>query len=131
MSVRGQFRTPLRMEDTGDGDHFVLCDPLVYVSCSGVTFTVPAGFITDLNSVPWFFRRMIPKSTNTNRAAVLHDWLYASGYAKTLADHLYGEAIDACGAHPVKRWILFNAVDLFGQKAWDAHAEARTKEGTR
>jgi hypothetical protein len=128
---KGTFETPLRMEDTSDGDHFLVYEPLIYVSCKGERYTVPAGFVTDLNSVPWLFRRLIPKSTNTNRAAVLHDFLYAIGHSKAEADYLYGEAIDACNAHPVKRWILFQSVDKFGGSAWKKHAKAREqKAGT-
>jgi hypothetical protein len=37
--------------------------------------TVPPGFKTDFASVPWFFRRFIPKTGKYNEAAVIHDYL--------------------------------------------------------
>lgn len=147
--VTGAFLTPLRMEDTGDGEHFKLLEPLDYVSSHGVHYRVDAGFVTDFNSVPWFFRRLIPKSNNANRASVLHDGAYALGYLplltdaayrdrvsrisdcaplKDFADALYEEAMAACGVHPVKRWLMYQAVKRFGQKAWDAHAEERKQK---
>lgn len=126
--VTGQFLTPLDMRDTGDGEHFLLLASLIYVSKNGVRFEVPAGFETDLNSVPWFFRRLIPKSNNANRPGVLHDHCYAVGVSRYVADRLYLEAMEAIDVHPVKRWILFNAVDTFGQRAWDAHAKKRQEK---
>lgn len=123
--VTGTFLSPLRMEDTGDGEHFLLLEPLIYVSVNGVRYEVPAYFITDLNSVPWFFRRLIPKSNSANRPACLHDWAYATGISKYVADRLYREAMEAIGVHPKLRWILFQSVDKFGQASWNRHAKTR------
>lgn len=126
MSVKGRFLSDLVMKDLGDGEHFELYFPLEYVSIAGVHYVVPTGFVTDLNSSPRFMWRLYAKSNKANRAAVLHDFLYATAIVpKDTADHLYREASEACGVHAVVRWCAFQAVHRFGKGAWQQHAEDR------
>jgi hypothetical protein len=53
---------------------FVTDTPTVYVGQWDV-LTVPAGFQTDLASVPRLFWALLPPQGAYERAAVLHDWL--------------------------------------------------------
>ena len=46
---------------------------------------VPRGFISDGNSVPWFFRRIIPTYGRNTLAGIVHDWLYAEPFIYGLA----------------------------------------------
>jgi hypothetical protein len=39
---------------------------------------VPAGFPTDLASVPFWLRWLVSQAGNWNRAAIIHDYLYAN-----------------------------------------------------
>jgi hypothetical protein len=41
------------------------------------TISVPAGFVTDLASVPCWLHPIVAPAGNWNRASVVHDWLYA------------------------------------------------------
>jgi hypothetical protein len=45
---------------------------------SGLTLLVRSGFATDLASVPFFLVPFVSMYGNWNRAAILHDWLYAN-----------------------------------------------------
>jgi hypothetical protein len=124
--VNGAFLTPLDMRDLGDGTHFRLLAPLEYVSKAGVHYIVPAGFVTDLNSSPRFLWRIYPKSNKANRAAVIHDYYYATALiSKALADRLYHEASAACGVPGFISWAAYQAVHRFGRGSWEQHADER------
>lgn len=57
-------------------DRWVLQKSLTFLGNTGTEFTVPAGFVTDLASVPRLLSWLIPKTGSHNRAAVLHDLLW-------------------------------------------------------
>jgi hypothetical protein len=56
--------------------------------------TVPEGFITDLASIPKFFRMFISGAKETRKPAVIHDYLYqAKIESRAWADAVFREAI--------------------------------------
>ena len=62
-----------------DGRGAVLLEPLVW-ECdelgSGFTVTIPAGYMSDGASVPWFLWWFLPPwGDKATRAAILHDYL--------------------------------------------------------
>jgi len=80
---------------------------------------VPAGYRTDLASVPWFFRRIIPQSGRYNNAALIHDYLCDED-PKT-CDHkqaarVFLEAMEVCGVGRIKRQAMYRAVLWCGPK---------------
>lgn len=96
----------------------MLVEPLVYKGAER-TFTITSGFLTDFASVPRILRSLVPTHT---RAAVLHDWLYAT--AKTTrkdADGLFLRAMREAGINKVKRFAMYAAVRVFGFAAWNRH----------
>lgn len=83
---------------------------------SAVTVTVPAGYITDLHSLPGVFRLWQPKHCKWWGPAILHDWLYDAGRGwpeKLMADFLYLIAMAVCGVRSWHYVPAFVAV-LFG-----------------
>lgn len=81
--------------------------------------TVPAGFITDLASVPRIFWAVFPPFGKYTRAATLHDWLYRSSVtSRAVADAIFLEAMEADGVSFATRAILYSAVRLFGWAAF-------------
>jgi hypothetical protein len=70
-----RFLSLLQSVDIG-WPEIMLLRPLAYEDDDGTRHEVPAGFISDLASVPLGLRRIIPRAGRHNRAAVLHDWLY-------------------------------------------------------
>ena len=65
-------------EDLGDGKRVRLVQPFV-VFVDHDRLIVPEGFVSDLASVPWLFRRVLPRFGPWNAAAIVHDYLYREG----------------------------------------------------
>ena len=113
-----RFLTSLDMRDNegiADGK-WVLLAPLVYESdVAGRVITVPAGFPTDLASVP---RLPVIYSLCGNvarRAAVLHDYLYTSGReSRSMADAVFKEASAVIGVPALVRWLMWAGVRIGG-----------------
>ena len=83
------------------------------------TITVPAGFITDLASVPWPASMMIPKSGRFNEAAVVHDYLYhCQMFTRAKSDAIFREAMKDLGVNWFKRGTMYNAVRVGGWTVW-------------
>lgn len=78
---------------------------------SGDAVTVPAGFRTDLCSVPWFARAFIPVSGRVAKPALLHDWLLDQGDDR--AHDIFAEALTVAGVRPFTRRILVAAVRIW------------------
>lgn len=55
---------------------FVLARPAYFYSqVLDRWIAIPAGFGSDLQSIPWLFRRCFPPSGHGRQAAIVHDWL--------------------------------------------------------
>jgi hypothetical protein len=65
-----------------DGKHWQLTEELVII-VDGKAYTAPAGYVTDLASIPYPFSLIWPKvaSRGYSKAAILHDTFY-SGHNK-------------------------------------------------
>lgn len=88
-------------------------------------FKIPAGFCTDLASVPRLFWSILPPWGRYAKAAVLHDWLYVVqppiqrgfGYrtiSRKEADGIFLQAMRKAGVDFVTRWTMYHAVRLGG-----------------
>jgi len=86
---------------------------------SDEVITVPKGTITDLTSVPRVFWAMFPPHDTYAKAAIIHDWLYEKQAGKEYADRVFLEAMTVLNVPRWKREILYRAVVLFGQKAYE------------
>jgi len=120
----GQFLSPLDIRDTereneeGRALWFLLA-LFGYKTESGAVIWVPPRFITDFGSIPRLFWRFESPIGRSRRAAVIHDWLYASGlYPREDADKIFLEAMKACGVPKIKRELMYQAVRTFGAKGY-------------
>lgn len=77
---------------------------------SGDTVTVPAGFETDLASIPWFARAFIPISGRVAKPALVHDYMLSRGDAR--ADDVFAEALRVAGVGRATAWLMVQAVRL-------------------
>lgn len=59
-------------------DEWIVCDPLVWTLSDGQALAVPAGFITDLASIPTMLRPFLSPTGKSRRPAIAHDFLYSS-----------------------------------------------------
>ena len=80
---------------------------------SGETITVPAGYDTDLCSLPWFARPFIPIAGRMAKPALLHDWLLELGDPR--AHDVFDEALGVAQVPALTRRIMVRAV-----RAWAA-----------
>lgn len=97
----------------GDGS-YTLTNDVMYMGNSD-EFLIPAGFATDLASVPRLFWWLV-SPTETAAAAVLHDWLWAEnragrGLDPVDVDGLFRHALRAHhGVGAGRRWLMWTAV---------------------
>lgn len=117
------FTTPLDARISDNGARFELLAPFTYERShkgSGVKITVPAGFVTDLASVPKLARPLFPVYGKWTKAAVLHDYLWSMqgvlGYMR-LTQHetndIFLEAMEVLNVPWMTREIFYQAVEWF------------------
>ncbi len=81
--------------------------------------TVPAGFETDFASVPRVLWNIIPPLGQHGLAAVLHDYLYATGISsRAEADAIFLESMRQLGVRFTRRYAMYLGVRLGGWLPW-------------
>ncbi len=105
------------------GDDWRLVLPLIYLRADYTAITVPAGFITDLASIPRLLHPLIPVNGRHRAAAIVHDYLYATQtLTRAECDAVFLEAMEACGVRWTQRWAMYSAVRAGGWVAWRQRA---------
>ncbi|EEU6555214.1 DUF1353 domain-containing protein, partial [Salmonella enterica] len=80
---------------------------------------VPAGFVTDLASVPRIFWTILPPDGKYAKAAIIHDWMYDNALrTKKEADLIFLDGMTVLGVPKWKRIIMYYAVRLFGRGSY-------------
>lgn len=118
-----------------DGDTFELEKPYgMYWEDRGSEYRliVPAGYRTDLSSIPRLARSIIPVVGRQNGPSVLHDYIYEpldndrpegehqlQGWTKRDADALFLAACKAAGVNWLRRNIMWAAIRFGGYRAWN------------
>lgn len=115
---------------------YKLTAPLLYASSflksneefseifDGGLVTVPAGFITDLASIPWPYNKVFKPDGKWSRAAVVHDYLckLARGDEPPLnrkqADKVFYEAMRADGVSLLLAWTFWTYVKTYTRIAY-------------
>jgi len=119
------FFTRFTSDDGPGPDLWTVRAPLVWDDPVYGHLVVPAGFVTDLASIPRLFRNLPFLDPNglSRRPAVVHDWLYGSvegrAHGKEFADNFLRAALLSEGASPAVAQTFFLAVHLFGSGPWD------------
>ena len=110
-----------------DGNDWLLTSPLVYrVGTTGEKIIVPAGFVTDLASVPRGLCTLLSSTDRYMRAAIVHDFLYwDQTCTKKQADKTLLAAMIEANVAPWKRTAVYLGVDVGGGGAWASNAEDR------
>lgn len=80
--------------------------------------TVPAGFVTDLASIPRVFRWLFTGHGKSRYPSVVHDYLYEIRHDRGEADRIFREALEVAGAGWLKRNVMYAAVRAGGWKAY-------------
>jgi hypothetical protein len=114
----------------GDGEHFVLREPLRYViKRTGRAIIVPEGFVTDFASVPKWGRAVISPLGRHSVPAIVHDFLYwEQKCTREQADLILYDAMEEYKSTWFEKHTVYRAVRLGGQGAWDSNAADRKQE---
>lgn len=126
-SVRGAGHiNKLRVEEA-DPYYWILLEDLVYVTMLyGDPYSlvsVPAGFRTDLASIPRPLQGIVPVNGRHRPSAVVHDWLTKrnpdfnqkgqDGIDRRTADKVFYESMDLRGVPVVRRYAMLGAVRAY------------------
>lgn len=115
------YLTPLQVEADVDPDFWIVRAPLVWMDATYGVVAVPVGTRTDLASIPRRLRDwpVFDPNGRSRRAAVTHDYLYASGViGKDAADRFLRDALLAEGVGRGTASAFYLAVKWFGGPAW-------------
>lgn len=127
------FTTPLIVEALEGGRRWKLIELFEYhvgEYPSENVIRVHAGFTTDFASVPRPFWPLISPYGKAGKAAVIHDYLYASfGLGARLtrkqADGIFLQAMGVLGVASWRRYPMYLAVRLFGRRWDERHNQPR------
>jgi len=127
----GKFSALMIEPVMGDRDARLAAN-LTYVTGWGYAIEVPAGYRSDLASIPKIARLFFERfEFDTAAAAVLHDYLYSTHITpRWMADALFYDALKSLGSPLWKRSLMWAAVRLFGGRGWvaDFMEYRRTRE---
>ena len=108
---------------------YILNSPIKWQPKSGGSHravTVPAGFVTDLASIPSIFFSLFRPDGEYAHAAVIHDFLYWEQITtREEADEIFKQAMIDAGVSSIERRLLFEAVATFGEKSWARNEEQK------
>ncbi|EDN0016913.1 phage tail protein [Salmonella enterica subsp. enterica serovar Poona] len=80
---------------------------------------VPAGFVTNLASVPRIFWTLLPPDGKYAKAAMIHDYMYDNALrTKKEADLIFLDGMTVLDVPKWKRTIMYWAVRLFGRGSY-------------
>ena len=118
-----RFLTELRLTVLMD-NKFRLTHPF-WVSIGGKeTIKVPEGFETDLASVPRLPFVYLAVGNTGHKAAVLHDWLYATNYYdRAKCDLLFYHALRESGIGYWNANAMYLGVRIGGSSAYDFYTK--------
>lgn len=130
------FTRSLILEDTGDGRYWRVYRSFRfyrYDPASGVYVDIPAGFLTDLASIPRVLRSIVPVHGKGNAAAVVHDYLYRFPCFRTTAettpvqlsraecDGAFYEALRVLGCPRLRARVMHTGVRAGGWVGWNRY----------
>ena len=89
--------------------------------------TVPAGFVTDLASIPRIFWSLLRPDGDYAYAAIVHDYLYWTQMrSREEADHILKIAMEDFEIDALTVETIYTAVRAGGQAAWVDNAKKKT-----
>ncbi len=113
-----KFLDTLQVQWTGDGV-WLLVQELRCVPDVGEQITVPAGFRTDLASIPRALWPLMQPAGRWARASVLHDCLYGERlFRRERCDQIFLEAMLDDGVNAGTARLIHRAVRIFGKQSY-------------
>lgn len=118
------FKTDITLTHIPDRSSWNVTADIIYYSERYLwCVIVPAGFNTDLASIPRYVWWLIPRDDrHIVDGAVIHDYLYRDGSCtRAQADMILRDAIRERQGKYWYRAIVWSFVRIFGAKAWASH----------
>jgi hypothetical protein len=119
----------LNTHDFPDEEFMLLHDLQWEIGNTSDKIIVPAGFVTDLASIPPPIDEFLHKNGAYNRAAVIHDWLYwIQPCTRKQSDMLLYRAMHESAVSSTRARLIYYGVRTQpGQRAWEGDAEDRRR----
>lgn len=128
--MKPRFLTSLQAKWVGDGKRELTTDLVYLTEIVPNLIIVPAGFQTDLASVPRLPITYLFFGNVADEAAVVHDYLYTSdveGITRREADAIFAEASKVLGVKGWRRGPMWLAVRVFGKGHWGSGSPLKTE----
>ena len=109
----------------GDDHDWIVLKPIVYIiGDTNDHIIVPAGFVTDLASIPkefWGPPWYLTPTGQYGRAAIIHDYLYwTQKCTRGQADRLLVIAMKESGVKGFDEFAIYRGLKIGGKSGWDA-----------
>ena len=128
------FPLPLRGEIFNKGRRIRLLAPFIYEDKEkGLIISIPEGFESDYNSVPWGLWNLLPP-WEYPEAAVVHDWLYKHPqgfykgpgsdelfFSRRECDDIHRRILHLLGAPWAKRQAMWLGIRAGGAHSWNRY----------
>ncbi|WP_417480475.1 DUF1353 domain-containing protein [Maricaulis maris] len=115
-----RFPNLLQAELLPDRTTWRLLAPFSYLDPDHELIEVPAGFETDFASVPRWPLTFALLGQYGHAAAVLHDYLYATGaLSRRKADQVFRNALRSSGIARWRAWLMWAGVRVGGAKRYN------------
>jgi hypothetical protein len=121
-----QFTSPLIVKFIGNNkwENYKAFEYHVGMYPSDEIIITPKGFKTNFASVPRIFWGLISPVDNHAKASILHDYCYSIGYvSRKHSDEIFKESMKVLKVNPIKIFLMYWAVRLFGKFAWCSRPE--------
>ncbi|ELC4820982.1 DUF1353 domain-containing protein [Salmonella enterica] len=122
-----RFTTPAILEMLGHYNWRVYEPFAFYLSDDNSdVISVPAGFVTDLATIPRIFWSVMPPDGKYAKAAIIHDYLYDNALrTKKEADLIFLDGMAVLGVPKWKRIVMYLAVRIFGRGNYSKDQQER------
>jgi hypothetical protein len=114
----GKFVGALYLRYNHETKRWVTLKEIAYHSKTFGRVTVPAGYSTDLDSVPRIPFAYAWLKGRATKSAVVHDWLYYNKHDRKKADKIFLNAMKDEGVAAWRRLPIYSAVRAFGWLAY-------------
>ena len=110
-----------------DNQAWLLVEKLTYsIGQSGISNTVPQGFVTDFASIPKPLWSYLSPHGRYSKAAIVHDYLYwVQDCTREEADNILLIAMKESGVSSAQQKEIYLGVRAGGWYAWDANRKER------
>lgn len=120
-----------------DMDNWIVFKPIYWTPPAGCpsslpsVVNVPAGFVSDLATIPPYFWWALPPSGRYGHAAILHDWLYwEQSCTRAIADKVFEVAMEELAVDVALRKAMWAAVRIGGGQYWQEATLQKRRGGS-